>query len=140
MSSKNQKQIPPFPPVRGEGMLLETEGRVFQACQDFRQFVKKRHGNHYSDHILQKRWITTVTAYIQDQLQGNQDHFLAVLDWYKLNVNGQYIPECFSLPGFCQKFHQIEKARSRETGDEPVPARIQVTTVSPSHTPIEDTW
>ena len=143
MNSKKPKTYPPSPPLKGGGIVSGTgEGRVFQACKDFRDMAKIRTGKTYTDHILQRRWITVATTFIQDQLQGNQDHFLKVLDWYVNNIDGEYIPECPSLPSFCDKFRQIEKARARHfktTGESP--EENNITAVIHKHNPnLKDTW
>lgn len=124
-------------------ILGQGEGKLYQACKDFRQLVKKRTGKFYPDHILQKRWITLATSFVQDQLQGNQDHFLKVLDWYVKNIDGAYITECTSLPGFCEKFRQIEKARSRQaqSNGDSNPGETHNIVIIREHNPnLKDTW
>jgi len=130
-----------FPAPVAPGMDIR-EGRVFQLCKDFRQLVKERTGKHYPDHIIQKRWTLILTSFIRDQLQGDQSRFVKVLDWYKDNIDGEFIPECSNLPMFCLKFRQIEKARSRhfksngESSDAP-----EVEAVFHKHnSKIKDTW
>lgn len=104
--------------------------------------VKKRTGKNYPDHILQKRWITLTTSFVQDQLQGKQDHFLKVLDWYMKNIDGAYITECTSLPGFCEKFRQIEKARSRQaqSNGESDPETHNTVIIRKHNPNLKDTW
>lgn len=106
---------------QGEGMIKNIEGKIFQACKDLRDLTKQRTGKHYTDHILQRRWRTLAESFVREQLQGNQDHFLIILTWYMQNIDGEYMPECGSIPQFCNKFRQLEKARMRQSqnGNDP---------------------
>jgi len=149
MTTKKSKTNPhPYTPVRGKGMFLEKEDKIFQACKDFRQFIKERTGEHCTDYILQRRWRTIVEAFIQQQLKGDQGHFLKVLQWYVENIEGDYIPECLTLPRFCTKFRSIEKARSRQmqqTGsDSEAPTVTTIvhkpTIIKGTKCATEDTW
>ena len=142
-ASHTKQSNPPNPPKGGNGVSFNLEeGRVFQACKDFRHFIKGRTGKQYTDHILQRRWRTVAESFVQEQLKGNQGHFLKVLDWYMQNIDGKYVPECLSIPRFCEKFRQIEKAHHRKEGTTPEEAsEYKVTTViRKSADPLEDTW
>lgn len=44
---------------------------------------------------------------------GEIDHVKMVLDWYLRQPNAPYLPCCWTLPTFCQKFSQIKQAMRR---------------------------
>jgi len=108
-----------------EGFKINAEGKLFKLCKKYAQFAQARYGECPTDYIIQKRWVTEAFNVITTLLDGDKSHFIEILQWYMENVRtNNYLTECTSMPAFCKKFRQIEKAMRRSNGDRESAPRI----------------